>query len=262
MAVLELATQALANAERVVCFSGAGISAESGIPSYRDKLTWLWARHNPQYLETAKAFRDNPKLVWGWYLWRRQQAAQAEPNAAHLASHKMVSQRRSVCIITQNIDDLHERAGYKDVRHLHSSLDAPKCFVCHRASEFAQAELVIPAGGVLVDPPRCDKCGGRMRPGMVWYGEQLPWGVWKSALSLVKNYDVLISVGALGIVTPAADFPEMALSSDATVIHVNTVDVGFGNPNELMIIGKATEDLSQLSDAVSLVRSTHHDNSC
>ncbi|EGH23489.1 Sir2 family transcriptional regulator [Pseudomonas amygdali pv. mori str. 301020] len=254
MAVLELATQALANAERIVCFSGAGISAESGIPTYRDKLTGLWARYHPQYLETAKAFRDNPELVWGWYLWRRQQAAQAQPNAAHLALHKMVSQRRTVCIITQNIDDLHERAGSKEVLHLHGSLARPKCFACHRSSEIVQAETVIPAGGVLVDPPRCDRCGGRLRPGVVWYGEDLPHGVWKSALSLVKNCDVLISVGTSGIVTPAADLPEIALSSGATIIHVNIVDVGLGNPNELMIVGKATEVLSQLCTAVSLVR--------
>lgn len=120
--------------------------------------------------------------------------------------------------------------------------------------EIAQAEVVIPTEGVLVDPSRCDRCGGRLRPGVVWYGEDLRHGVWKSALSLVKSCDVLISVGTSGIVTLAADLPEIALSSGATVIHVNTVDVGFGNPNELMIIGKATEILSQLCTAVSLVR--------
>lgn len=254
MADLKLATQVLANAEKIVCFSGAGISAESGIPTYRDELTGLWARCHPQYLETAKAFRDNAKLVWGWYLWRRRLAAEAQPNAAHLALQEFAGHLHPVSIITQNIDDLHERAGSKDVLHLHGSLATPKCFACHRPSETASLEIPIPAGGALVDPPRCDRCGGKLRPGVVWYGEDLPRGVWKSALSLVKNCDVLISVGTSGIVTPAAHLPEIALSSGATVIHVNTVDVGLGNPNELMIIGKATEVLSQLSAAVSLVR--------
>jgi NAD-dependent deacetylase len=247
-----MASKALLNAKRIVCFSGAGISVESGIPTYREKLTGFWARHNPQHLETAKAFRENPSLVWGWYLWRRQQVSLAQPNAAHLALHEMAGSIRSVSIITQNVDDLHERAGSVDVLHLHGSLSTPKCFACHRPELMMQNQSAIVEEGVLIAPPRCIRCNGKLRPGLVWYGEDLLPGVWKSAVSLVKSCDVLISVGTSGIVTPAADLPDIALASGAIVIHVNTVDVGMGAFNEIMLIGRATHILTQLSALMSL----------
>ncbi|MGP5426078.1 SIR2 family NAD-dependent protein deacylase [Pseudomonas helleri] len=250
MTALEIASNALLNAKKIVCFSGAGISVESGIPTYREKLTGLWARHNPEHLETAKAFRENPSLVWGWYLWRRQQFSKAQPNAAHLALHEMAGSMRTVSIITQNIDDLHERAGSIDVLHLHGSLSTPKCFACHRPG-MVRNELAIMEEGALVEPPRCTRCNGKLRPGVVWYGENLLPGVWKSALSLVKSCDVLISVGTSGVVTPAADLPDIALACGATVIHVNTVDVGMGAHNEIMLSGRASQILSHLSAFLS-----------
>lgn len=250
MAISERTTRALVNARSIVCFSGAGISAESGIPTYRDKLTGLWAHHDPQHLETAGAFRENPQLVWGWYLWRRQQVARAQPNAAHLALQRMVSLGRKVSVITQNIDDLHERAGSEGVLHLHGSLATPKCFACNRPAEIT-SDQPIPEGGALVEPPRCNRCNGKLRPAVVWYGEDLCPSVWRSAVVQVKNCDVLISVGTSGIVTPAADIPGIALSSGATVIHVNTVNVGAGQTNELMLIGRAAEVLPQLCELLS-----------
>jgi NAD-dependent deacetylase len=251
MSDIELAAQALASAHKIVCFSGAGISAESGIPTYRDKMTGLWERYSPQELETAKAFRENPKLIWGWYLWRRKQAAQAQPNAAHSALNNMVSLGKKVSVITQNIDDLHERAGSQDVVHLHGNLNTPKCFACHRPADMAHAEAIFPEEGALIDPPRCGRCGGKLRPGVVWYGENLPKDAWKSAMSLVKDCDVLISVGTSGVVFPAAKLPDIALSAGSTVIHVNTHDVGLGNSNELMLIGRASEVLPQLYAAMA-----------
>jgi len=244
VAILEQSAKVLNDAKTIVCFSGAGISAESGIPTYRDGTTGLWAGHSPQQMETAKAFRQNPRLIWGWYLWRRQQAARAQPNAAHLALSQLIRRERPIPIITQNIDDLHERAGSLEVVHLHGSLASSKCFACHRPA------LVTPAPvqeeGLLVEPPRCVRCNGKLRPGHVWYGEDLPEGTWKSSVSLVKKCDVLLSVGTSGVVTPAANLPEIALSAGATVIHVNTTDVALGAPNELMLIGKATEILPRL----------------
>ncbi len=121
MAILEQAPKALNDAKTIVCFTGAGISAESGIPTYRDGTTGLWAGHFPQQMETAKSFRQNPRLIWGWYLWRRQQAARAQPNAAHLVLGSLIRRGRPMPIITQVIDDLHERAGSSDVTHLHGS---------------------------------------------------------------------------------------------------------------------------------------------
>ncbi len=251
MTGLEQAAKALLGANEIVCFTGAGISVESGIPTYRDRLTGLWARRKPDHLETAKAFRENPSLVWGWYLWRRRQVAQAEPNAAHLALRQLAILGKKVSIITQNIDDLHERAGSVEVLHLHGCLAKPKCFACHRPAELSRDQVTVAEDGALIDPPRCKRCNGKLRPGVVWFGEDLPSGVWKSAVALVKSCDVLISVGTSGVVTPAAGIPELALSSGAVVIHVNTDDVGMGSPNELMLIGRATEVLSQLCTLVS-----------
>lgn len=246
MSGIEYAAGALSKAHRIVVFSGAGISVESGIPTYEDPLTGIWAQREAQALETARAFREDPSLIWGWYLWRRHQVAGAQPNAAHLALSELATSERKVSVITQNVDDLHERAGSEDVLHLHGTLATPKCFACHRPSDTPLPHLMRPTEGALVEPPRCARCKGRLRPGVVWYGEELPRDVWKSAIALVKTCDVLISVGTSGVVTPAADIPKIALSSGATVIHINTEDVSSGGQNELMLIGKATETLTKL----------------
>ncbi|ETK22266.1 MULTISPECIES: SIR2 family NAD-dependent protein deacylase [Pseudomonas] len=248
MLALERAKISLLKARTITCFSGAGISAESGISTYRDPLAGLWSQYDPEKLETAKAFRENPRLVWGWYLWRRQQVARSQPNVAHRAFCQMAATGRTVSIITQNVDDLHERAGSHGVLHLHGSLATPKCFACHRPAELAQDQLAVPVEGALIEPPRCRRCGGKLRPGVVWYGEDLSRDVWKSAMSLVRGCDILISVGTSGIVTPAADIPRLALASGALLIHVNTEDVSLGEHNEIMLIGNATGVLAQLSE--------------
>lgn len=246
MSDFEHAADVLSKAREIAVFTGAGISAESGIPTYRDPLTGIWALHEPQTLETARAFRENPQLVWGWYLWRRHQIASVKPNAAHRAVSQLAALGRKVSVITQNVDDLHERAGSEGVLHLHGSLATRKCFACHRPSEIPLPPSIFPSEGGLVEPPRCVKCNGKLRPAVVWYGEDLPSDVWKSAIALVKSCDVLISVGTSGIVTPAADIPGIALFAGATVIHINTADVSNGEQNELMLIGKATEVLTKL----------------
>lgn len=245
------ACQAARSAKKIVLFTGAGISAESGIPTFRDKLTGLWERHDPQRLETAKAFRENPALVWGWYLWRRQQAANAHPNAAHISAHHLARTGRHVIVITQNIDDLHERAGSQNVLHLHGSLIQPTCFACRRPAELSADAFTVSNVGDTVEPPRCSRCNGRLRPGVVWFGEDLPTGVWKAAMKEVKNCDVLISVGTSGTVKPAADIPEIALAAGATVIHINIEDVSMGYPNEIMLLGSATSLLSEISVALA-----------
>lgn len=245
------AAKALLNAPKIVVFTGAGISAESGILTYADPMTGTWAPYDPRNLETAKAFRENPPLIWGWYLWRRQQVAKADPNAAHLAVSRLAKMAHNVSVITQNIDDLHERAGSMDVLHLHGSLSTPKCFACHRPVEIPLPQMTSFIDSE-VEPPRCVRCNGKLRPGIVWYGEDLPSDVWKSTVALVKSCDVLISVGTSGIVTPAADIPRLALSSGAIVIHVNTEYVSYGGQNELMLTGKATEVLTKLWSLITI----------
>lgn len=248
MSVIEQAVDALQKAKKVVFFTGAGISADSGIPTYREKLSGLWSGYDPRDLETAKAFRENPSLVWGWYLWRRQRVAQAEPNAGHLAVSRMASSQRQVSVITQNVDDLHERAGSLNVVHLHGSLAMPECFACHRLAPVPPDQKVVPDAGALIEPPRCQRCNGRMRPGVVWYGEDLPPKAWKTAVNLVKGCDLLISVGTSGIVMPAANIPDLALASGASVIHVNKTDVSMAEQNEYMLVGPAAEILPMLLD--------------
>lgn len=246
---LDRATITLAAARRVVFFTGAGISAASGIPTFRDKLTGLWQKHDPERLETAQAFRENPRLVWGWYLWRRHQVGQAEPNEAHLSICRLAGTGRQVSVITQNIDDLHERAGSQNVVHLHGSLNTPICFACKRPAELTTDQLTVSTEGELIEPTRCTCCNGKLRPGIVWFGEDLPGEAWKAAMAAVRNCDVLISVGTSGVVRPAADIPEIALASGATVIHVNIADVCLGAPNELMLIGSAAQVLPTLLQA-------------
>ena len=250
MTVIEQAVDALQKARKVVFFTGAGISADSGIPTYREKLSGIWAGYDPRDLETAKAFRANPALVWGWYLWRRFRVAQAEPNAAHLVISRMANSLRQVSVITQNIDDLHERAGSLNVVHLHGSLAMPKCFACHRPAAVSPDQSAVPDDGALIEPPRCQRCNGKIRPAVVWYGEDLPPQAWKAAVLLVKDCDLLISVGTSGVVMPAAGFPDLALASDASVIHVNKVDVAMDEPKGYMLIGPAAKVLPMLLEKI------------
>lgn len=249
---IQRAAEVLRTSKRVVFFTGAGISADSGIPTFRDKLTGLWEKHDPQRLETADAFRENPSLVWGWYLWRRRQVSQSQPNSAHFSIPRLASAGWDVCVITQNIDDLHERAGSKGVVHLHGSLMSVKCFACHRPVELTPEKLQIADEEDLIEPPRCTRCNGRLRPGVVWFKENLPEDAWRSAVRLVRNCDLLISVGTSGVVTPAADIPGMALAAGATVIHVNLEDVGLGVANEIMLLGSAGEVLQTLIRSVGI----------
>lgn len=243
---LTKAAEALRSAQHIMVFTGAGISAGSGISTFRDRLTGLWERQDPQRLETAQAFRENPALVWGWYLWRRQQVMQAQPNAAHRAIHRLSGSGRSVTVVTQNIDDLHERAGNQDVLHLHGNLMHPKCFACHRYVAEPLDFPVTPTEGALIEPPRCRRCNGRLRPAMVWFGEDLPPGAWKTASRAARQCDALLSIGTSGVVRPAADLPDIAMASGAVVIHVNTLDVSMNGPNEIMLIGPAEKAVPHL----------------
>jgi NAD-dependent deacetylase len=215
----------LRSARRIVVLSGAGMSAESGIPTFRDKGTGLWARFDPQTLATPEAFRRDPDTVWAWYEWRRHLVARALPNAGHTALTALAArpQIESLTIVTQNVDDLHERAGAKAVLHLHGSLFAPRCFDCGRAfSGLADLQKDEPEGQTTrLAPPRCAFCNGRIRPGVVWFGESLPETVWLDALREVERADLLLVVGTSGLVHPAASLPEAARRQGCDVAVLN-----------------------------------------
>ncbi|MFJ4347640.1 SIR2 family NAD-dependent protein deacylase [Pseudomonas sp. NPDC089401] len=213
----------LREAKHVVIFTGAGVSAESGIPTFRDALTGLWSQFDPAQLATAEAFRADPELCWGWYEWRRLKVLQAQPNAAHLAIAELAKHVPKLTVVTQNVDDLHERAGSQDVIHVHGSLHSPRCIDCGNAHIAPLPSDDLPVDGCRLEPPRCDACNGYVRPGVVWFGEMLPEAAWSAGLAAAGDCDLFFSIGTSGVVYPAAELPLRALGAGATVVHINPV---------------------------------------
>lgn len=170
---MEFDPQRLAQARHLVVFSGAGVSAESAIPTFRDALTGLWENFDPARLATPQAFREDPALVWGWYEWRRMKVLQARPNPAHLAIAELARRVPRLTLITQNVDDLHERAGSPSVLHLHGSLHYPKCFACNRPFSGELPEPLLPEQGCSLEPPPVAPAAtARSAPG--WCGSAKP----------------------------------------------------------------------------------------
>ena len=217
-------------ANRVVFFTGAGMSAESGIPTFRDALTGLWERFDATALASPHGYRADPSLVWGWYEWRRMKVMQAAPNAGHIAIADFVRNHpaKLVEIITQNVDDLHERSGCAHVTHLHGNILAPRCFACARPANAALIETIPdePEGGRRLPPPRCDYCNGTLRPGVVWFGESLPPVEFKHASAAARESEAFIVIGTSGIVEPAASLVRIAKEACAFIISID--------PNETM----------------------------
>ena len=167
-------TLALQRTKHVVVFTGAGVSAESGIANFRDALTGLSERVDAADLATPEEFQNDEELVWGWYEWRRMQVLRAQPNSAHLAIAALARCVPTLTVITQNVDDLHERGGSVGVLHFHGSLHHPRCSVCSNAHTLPPGIPEEPEGGRRLCPPRCGQCGKSVRPGVVWFGEDLP----------------------------------------------------------------------------------------
>lgn len=224
----------LRNAKHVVVFTGAGVSAESGIPTFRDALTGLWENFDAQDLANEQAFKRDPALVWGWYEWRRMKVMRAQPNPAHLAIASLTKLVQRLTLVTQNVDDLHERAGSLDVQHLHGRLHKPFCFACKRPYEYPPGIPNEPEGGRHVEPPRC-RCGGRIRPGVVWFWESLPDIEWDVANDAAYHCDAFLCIGTSSLVQPAARLPFLAIQRGALTIQVN--------PNPTSLDGRANLDL-------------------
>ncbi len=230
---------ALREAKNVVVFTGAGVSAESGIPTFRDALTGLWKNFDAEMLATPNAFRRDPAKVWGWYEWRRKLVMQTQPNPAHLAIAQLAKCVPNLTLITQNIDDLHERAGSLDVIHLHGSFFTPRCFACARPHEFAPGEPDEPEGGRRLEPPRCGHCNGRIRPGVVWFGETLAGDSYGLAKQAIRACDLLFSIGTSAEIFPAAVLPFEAAERGATVIQVNPSETRLDIVAKYNLRGKA-----------------------
>jgi NAD-dependent deacetylase len=244
----------LRSARHIVVFTGAGVSAESGISTFRDDLTALWSRFDAADLATPDAFRRDPDLVWGWYEWRRMKVLRASPNAGHEAIAAMERHVPKLTLITQNVDDLHERAGSSSVIHLHGSLLAPRCFACARPAGFPDELPDEPEGGRRVAPPKCSHCGGSVRPGVVWFGESLPQAALKAAFKAAESCQVLFSIGTSNLVTPAAEIPHAAAHAGAAVVQIN--------PNSTPLDGLARFNLRGPSAQVlpRLIENTWQEN--
>lgn len=215
--ILELARRA----RRVTVLTGAGASAESGIPTFRDAQTGLWTNLRPEDLATPEAWHRDPPRVWAWYAWRTRAAAQCQPHAGHRAIAEWGRRDGvSVQVVTQNVDDLHERGGSEDVAHVHGSLFRHKCDTCSAPYD---GDLDLPEEQVeRLDPPDCEYCGfGQIRPDIVWFGEALDDAVFAQAVEAVESADLLVVVGTSGIVYPAAGLPSVARALGIPVIEIN-----------------------------------------
>lgn len=204
-------------ARRVLVLTGAGISAESGIPTFRDALTGLWANYRAEDLATPDAFARQPAVVWDWYAGRRASIRRAEPNAGHRALVDLARRVPQCTLVTQNIDGLHQRAGSAGVIELHGNILRSRC------SRDGGVVDDPPAGG---SPPPCPRCGAPLRPDVVWFGELLPRDALAAAEEAAASADVVVSVGTSNLVVPAATLPWIAAARGATVIVVNTTSEG------------------------------------
>lgn len=227
---------------RVVALTGAGISAESGVPTFRDAQTGLWARFRPEDLATPEAFLENPRRVWDWYAWRRKLLTRAEPNAGHYALARLAQLLPDFTLVTQNVDGLHARAGSPNVIELHGNIELTLCF-----DEVTAVDDVVDDG---VAPPRCPRCGGLLRPGVVWFGEALPRAELERAEHASRTCEVMLSIGTSGLVHPAAGLPLLAKERGALLVEVNPQATPLTPYVDFALAGPAGHILPQLLDLI------------
>ncbi len=249
--VPEEVVDAVRGARRILVLTGAGMSAESGVPTFRDARTGLWEEFDPEQLATEEAWRADPPFVWAWYAWRMQLVRQVDPNPGHLALADL-ARGREVLIVTQNVDDLHERAGSTVTAHVHGSLYALRCADCDTPYTDEVPLPAVPEERVV--PPTCPVCEGEVRPGVVWFGEMLPEAAVEAseaAIDALGPGDVTLVVGTSGVVYPAAGYPAMARAEGATVIEVNPVDTEISDMCHHHVRGTAAEALPRLVAALA-----------
>lgn len=214
--LIDEASARLSRARRVAVLTGAGVSAESGVPTFRDAQTGLWSRFDAQRLASQEGFGDDPGLVWSWYMHRLTTVEAAQPNQGHYALAALASKVGELTLTTQNVDDLHERAGSQYVMHLHGHIGRFHCNEC------GAAYTLKPEDKVASLPPVCQLCNGYVRPSVVWFGEMLPERVLNAAWKAAEQCDVFLVVGTSGVVYPAAQLPIVAHKHGAQVIEINT----------------------------------------
>ena len=237
---------ALRDARHVCVLTGAGVSAESGVPTFRDAQEGLWARYRPEDLATPEAFLDDPALVWRWYRWRRDIVANVEPNPGHTALARLARLVPQLTLVTQNVDGLHQAAGSTDVIEYHGTFAWQRCMDCGKKYENRDVD-------VSKIPPRCD-CGGILRPDAVFFGEMIPAeAMWRSRQA-ATDCDLMLVVGTSAVVQPAAMIPVIAKENGAKIVEINpertplTVEI-----SDYLILGEAGKVINQILDAMEKI---------
>ncbi len=219
--------------------TGAGISAESGVPTFRGP-GGLWRNHRPEDLATPRAFARDPLQSWEWYNWRRTVIASVEPNAGHRALARIEERSPRFTLVTQNVDGLHDRAGSRNILKVHGDIWTLRCTRCARAWQDLRPALPDL-------PPKCE-CGALARPGVVWFGEGLPEDVWREAVAAARACDVFLLVGTSAVVYPAAGLAELARSHGAKVIEINIEETPLSGHVDLSWCTRASEALPMLAE--------------
>ena len=239
--------QRLARAAHVTVFTGAGVSAESGIATFRDP-GGVWTKFKPEELANVNAFLNNPTLVQEWYMARKQMAQEAEPNQGHRAiaqlEHALKSRGKGFAVITQNVDNLHRRAGNENIIELHGNITRSYCFDCRREASEEEVDRLFGGGTI-----NCPACNGLIRPDVVWFGEQLPYQAIEDAVKASQRTSVLLSVGTSSVVYPAAQIPLMAKEHGAYIAEINIERSDLAPAMDEVILGKSGEVLPLLFEA-------------
>jgi NAD-dependent deacetylase len=256
---IQTIASALLAARRIVVFTGAGMSAESGIATFRDKPDSLWAKFNTREMASPAGWRENKQRVWAWYEGRRADVIATQPHAGHIAVAQLADTLQrvhgnpvQVSVITQNVDDLHERAGSESVIHLHGSLFEPRCMACNRPGEFA----VVPPDpqASTLEPPHCTHCGGYIRPGVVWFGEAMPEQPFRQAEELVDTCDAMLVIGTSGVVQPAADLPINAYQLGKFLAEINPTPSGLAGYMKVQWPTSAAQGMPELLAQIEQVQ--------
>jgi NAD-dependent deacetylase len=222
--------------------TGAGVSQESGLRTFRDAQTGLWAQYKPEDLASPEAFRRDPKLIWDWYAWRREAVKGVRPNPGHYALAEIEKRIPGFTLITQNVDGLHRMAGSQNVLELHGNIQRVRCSECQAFAE---------TWGDDTDAvPQCTVCGGLLRPDVVWFGEALPRDQLEAAVEAARSCDVFFSIGTSGVVQPAASLAHAARKRGALVVEINAEPTPLTPKADFAFHGKSGEILPELVQAV------------